>query len=101
MIGARETAADLYRDPSAQYPGMLLVMDDAQEVLGDPTAATLAEQIAVTGPQVGVGLVASSLTVDPHDFGDRPGLVVALSKPNSFVFDAEMARQLRQLQRQY
>lgn len=99
-VQAREPLAERYRDPSPRYPGMLLVMDDAQAVLADPAAAELAEQVAVAGPPVGVGLVVSTLTVDPHDFGDRPGLVIALSTPNSFVFNAEQAHQLSRLLRQ-
>lgn len=88
-----------YRDPSPERPGVLLVVDDAHEVLTDPGTAALAERIAVAGPQVGIGLVVASRSVDASDFGGRHDLLAALAATNCMVFDKEMADQVYRLRK--
>lgn len=98
-VERRQPTAAQYRVPSRARPGLLLLLDDAHEVLVDPSVAALAERIATAGPGVGVGVVVASRSVDIGDFAGRRGLLNALAATNCAVFDKEMADQLHRTRR--
>jgi hypothetical protein len=94
---AQRSGDHCFRDPSRQYPALLLVIDDAQEVLRDPKAAALAARIAVHGPAVGVGLVVASTSVELADFGGSHTLLSAVSDTNCVVFDHAQFERLQRV----
>lgn len=96
LVAARASGArPLTLAPDAR--GFLLVVDDALAVLTDPEVAALAGRVAVEGPAVGVGLVVSTTSVSPEDFGGRADLVLALGHVNGFTFSTALHDQLRRL----
>lgn len=96
-VDARTPHGERYRDPSSEYPGMLLAVDDAHEVLRDPDAASLAAHIAINGPTVGVGIVVSTMSVNVEDFAGRHDLLRALSKRNIMAFNRELLDEVLRL----
>lgn len=72
-------------NPTAESPGLIVLIDDAHLVLTDPSAAEAAETIAVHGPQLSVGLIVATESVDPASFGYRERLLRALCQTNCFV----------------
>ncbi|MBV9144084.1 MAG: hypothetical protein JO115_24730 [Pseudonocardiales bacterium] len=96
-VDARTPHGERYRDPSPEYPGMLLAVDDAHEVLRDPDAASLATHIAINGPKVGVGIVVSTMSVDVEDFAGRHDLLRALTQRNIMVFNQEQLDEVLRL----
>jgi hypothetical protein len=99
-VDTRTPHGERYRDPSPEYPGMLLAVDDAHEVLRDPDAASLAAHIAINGPRVGVGIVVSTMSVNVADFAGRRDLLRALSKQNIMAFSRELLDQVLRLRDQ-
>lgn len=97
VVDARAASGAPYQDPSRARPGVLLVVDDAHEVFTDPTAAALAERIAVAGPHLGVGVVVASRSARPGDFGGRPELLAALAATNAIAYGQQASRQLNEL----
>lgn len=97
MLGARHESGTCYTDPAPTTPGILLAIDDAHDVLGDPRAAQLALRVARDGPPVGVGLVVTSLAPDPEQFGGNRQLVQALADTNRFPHTREQAATIQKL----
>lgn len=96
-VDARTPHGDRYRDPSTEYPGILLAVDDAHEVLRDPEAASLAAHVAINGPRVGVGIVVSTMSVDVEDFASRRDLLRTLTQRNIMVFNQEQLDEVLRL----
>lgn len=68
IIRARHDSQHFER-PTSEVPGILMAIDDADDVLADPHAAARAIEIVRTGPLVGVGLVLvirDSATFEEH-----------------------------------
>ncbi|MGH3864681.1 MAG: hypothetical protein ACRDQ4_00855 [Pseudonocardiaceae bacterium] len=99
-VDTRTPHGERYRNPSPEYPGMLLAIDDAHEVLRDPDAASLAAHIAINGPREGVGIVVSTMSVDVEDFAGHRDLLLALSKENTVIFNQEQLYQVLRLRGQ-
>jgi hypothetical protein len=96
-IDHRAADPDRYRDPTADFPGVLLLLDDAQEVLRDPAAAGLAEKIVLSGPPVGIGMIVSTPSLEPADFGGRRELVLALAQTNCITYSLDHLEQMKKL----
>lgn len=96
VINARLAAGE-YGEPTPKTPGLLLLIDDAQLVLRNRRAARLAERIVTEGAGVGVGLVATTTSVDLIEFAGNRALLLGLSAKNSAGFDRWQSDQLRAL----
>lgn len=81
----RRASAGGYTDPTADKPGLLIVIDDAHTVLTDPAAADLAAQIVTAGGPVGVGIVIASPSLDPTDYAHNTELMARLSIDNAVM----------------
>jgi hypothetical protein len=60
---------------------ILIASDDAEAVLRDEPAATLAAQIVTRGGPAGVGLVVVTGSVDPADFAGNINLLLVCRPP--------------------
>src|SRR5262249_49373850 len=75
-----------YTDPSVERPGLIMFVDEGQEVFaGNSRATRLAEHIVGDGGQRGVGLVVSSRGPDMAYFGGSRALRDRLASVNCYV----------------
>ncbi|MFF7251301.1 hypothetical protein ACFZBU_46490 [Embleya sp. NPDC008237] len=98
VVDVRLARAERHRVVDREHVGLLLAIDDGEDVLGDPAAAAAAAHVAIHGPGVGVGLVVASSSLAAGGFGGRRDLVVALGRSNAMVHTSEDLDELRRLQ---
>jgi hypothetical protein len=97
VITARQQAGG-YADPTHDTPGLLLLIDECQEVFaGNLRATRLAERIVAEGGPVGVGMVVTTRGIDLAYFGGSAALRAGLAGGNQAVFDPDLLDQLDQL----
>ncbi|WP_433464054.1 hypothetical protein [Spirillospora sp. CA-128828] len=74
-------------DPSPDRPGLIIVIDEAQEVFAaNPEATRLAEHIVTRGGPAGVGLIVTTRGADLAYFGGSATLRAGLAAHNRMAF---------------
>lgn len=88
-ITARQSTGG-YTDPTPQRPGLLVLIDEAQQVFaGNPHAVALAERIVRDGGPAGVGLVVTTRGADLAYFGGSRALRSGLTKTQRAAMGVE------------
>ncbi|MEV3925878.1 hypothetical protein [Actinomadura coerulea] len=76
-----------HTDPSPDRPGLIIVIDEAQEVFAaNPEATRLAEDIVTRGGPAGVGLIVTTRGADLAYFGGSATLRAGLAAHNRMAF---------------
>src|SRR5881397_2915054 len=67
-----------YQDPTVERPGILVTLDDSEQLLSDDRIRNVAERIVTEGSPAGVGLIAVTTGETAKHFGDSERLRTAL-----------------------
>jgi hypothetical protein len=90
-----------FPDPSTERRGVLIALEECQEVFADNLEAThLAERIVVDGGPVSVALVATAPDTDLAYYGGSVVLRTGLAKTNAFAMGPNGPYMLKALQPQ-